>query len=538
MEERKNDPTFRMMDYFRHRLRPDQTVSAALTAYYLMKSWNNQIPDSDEEAFVAGHRIADAHDISFVFSNDNRRDLIAACAILGDYRNIDFESLLGTLYRSVKKLTMPESLLELYRSQFRPDTHTVLIAEGEHFIPFLGALVYSSPDAEFVITSEDLLFIQVARVMFEDNKRVHIRKASIYEFGFDDRQYDLIFSIPAFGRRTKVDREADFICRDYEYVALENLCLHLENGKGRMIITLPMRFTFAGNEIRQLRNFIMDTYSIDEIDELPENFFQATSIRTCLLAVRSGDPDEISVRRFSFEKKGNKADKTQLITKDENITFIDEVREQDNWFIDRLLGHETAKSELYKNLTVKTELLGNVATVFRGKAVSNNKSNTGTIGVLNISDIGQYEIDYSNLQYIESDERSVANYILKEDDIILPSRGTAIRVGVFDEQSVPIIASLNLVVVRPKDGSLDCYYLKSFLESPVGIELIKELQQGSSVMNLSYKDLMSLEIPFPPIEEQRAIGDKYRTGLLEYKKSIEEASKKWQETLDEVHRAW
>ena len=57
---------------------------------------------------------------------------------------------------------------------------------------------------------------------------------------------------------------------------------------------------------------------------------------------------------------------------------------------------------------------------------------------MNISNIGQYEIDYDGLDKLEEEERKVANYILQDGDVLLPARGTAIRTAVFREQSYPV----------------------------------------------------------------------------------------------------
>lgn len=53
---------------------------------------------------------------------------------------------------------------------------------------------------------------------------------------------------------------------------------------------------------------------------------------------------------------------------------------------------------------------------------------------MNISNIGDYEIDYSNLDHIEEEARKVNNYLLKTGDLLIPARGTAIRVAIFEEQ--------------------------------------------------------------------------------------------------------
>ena len=66
--------------------------------------------------------------------------------------------------------------------------------------------------------------------------------------------------------------------------------------------------------------------------------------------------------------------------------------------------------------------------------------------------------------------------------------------------------------------------------------MISSLQQGMTVMNISYKDLKVLEIPFPPLAEQERIAKEYKESYTEYVKSISEAEKRWNDTLGKLQK--
>ena len=125
---------------------------------------------------------------------------------------------------------------------------------------------------------------------------------------------------------------------------------------------------------------------------------------------------------------------------------------------------------------------------------------------------------------------------MKTDDLLLPARGTAIRTAVFKEQTYPCIASSNLIVIRPKSGALSGTYLKLFLDSAIGKKLIKSTQQGTAVMNISYRDLENIEIPYLSFEKQTEIAKKYQEGLAKYQETISSAEEKWQDTLRELEQ--
>ena len=75
-----------------------------------------------------------------------------------------------------------------------------------------------------------------------------------------------------------------------------------------------------------------------------------------------------------------------------------------------------------------------------------------------------------------------------------------------------------------------------FLDSAIGKKLIKSTQQGTAVMNISYRDLENIEIPYLPYEKQKEIAQKYQEALAQYKETISSAEKKWQDTIRELEQ--
>ena len=71
-------------------------------------------------------------------------------------------------------------------------------------------------------------------------------------------------------------------------------------------------------------------------------------------------------------------------------------------------------------------------------------------------------------------------------------------------------------------------YLKLFLDSAIGKKLIKSTQQGTVVMNISYRDLENIEIPYLTFEKQKEIAQKYTEALTQYNETISSAEEKWQ----------
>lgn len=447
---------------------------------------------------------------------------------------LDWEGALEYSMKPYRMPVIPEVLINVFMDRFEKKTETVLIAEAYKFVPNIQKIVDEHINSQFMLTSENAVYAKVLEKIFEGYDNVEILITDIYRYEFVSRRFDLILSSPIFGGRTLTDDDT-FICREYDMVALENLSLHLNNG-GELVIILPGRITFASGKINDLRQFIQQNYTIKELAELPEGVFECTGIKTYLLDIENTRPgdDDIVIRRYSAgARKSRKAAIKELHIKDDTFVMLDELEQQGDWSIDRIFAQQDDEWLQYQNSSIRKDMLGNVAQLFRGKAVS-KKTQTGKIGVINISNIGEYEIDYGGLDHIEEEERKIANYILQEGDLLLPARGTAVRTAVFHEQSYPCIAHSNVIVIRPNARMLNSTYLKVFLDSPLGTKLISSAQQGTTVMNISYKDLNVLEVPVPLMEEQQKIANEYNEELQKYNNSIAAAEKQWKEVIDRL----
>lgn len=170
--------------------------------------------------------------------------------------------------------------------------------------------------------------------------------------------------------------------------------------------------------------------TIKEISELPEGTLESIGIKVYLLDIENSRPgdDDIIIRRYTAgEKKSRRAAIETLDIADDTFVMLSELEEQGDWSIDRIFAQQDEEYLRYQSSSVRKDMIGNVAQVFRGKAVT-KKDPSGNIGVVNISNIGEYEIDYDGLDHIKESERKVTNYLLQDGDVLLPARGTAITV--------------------------------------------------------------------------------------------------------------
>jgi restriction endonuclease S subunit len=105
---------------------------------------------------------------------------------------------------------------------------------------------------------------------------------------------------------------------------------------------------------------------------------------------------------------------------------------------------------------------------------------------------------------------------------------------VFKDDKHKIIASANLIIIRPKK-KINSGYLKIFFESPLGATLIKNIQRGSIIMNINPADIGDLEIPLPDLKEQKEIADYYNKEKTIFNEIVKNAQKRWSEQKSRIY---
>lgn len=178
------------------------------------------------------------------------------------------------------------------------------------------------------------------------------------------------------------------------------------------------------------------------------------------------------------------------------------------------------KQEIHIQNPIKLE---DIATTFRGyqynlQQVEELAVGVGEYSVVKIGDLNDDELDYSNLMSINTDYEKVKKYLLKENDILISSKGTVIKFGfVSFIKTRQVIPTGNLTVIRVTDPKINPLYLYVFLKSPTGIALLNSIQTGSVIISLSKKALDKMNVPALDLTVQKEIIDRYNEMYFELK---------------------
>ncbi|KGP76291.1 restriction endonuclease [Desulfosporosinus sp. Tol-M] len=456
----------------------------------------------------------------------DRDDFFNIFQILKDIDLIDFTLEIYKNDRSGKVIS-PLYLNRYIREKIRQlQSEKILITEAEKHLSELRELIKQSPDSKLTLTTQLKPMNLLLKLAFGENPNVTIRFESIYTDCLQNARFDYIYSLPTFSYKPD-ELGRTFITRDSDGVALENMLGHL-NAPGTLDIIVPAKITFAGLEYEKLRSYITDNFSVKNIYILPEGTFRpVTAIKTYFFTITTGPQNNVEIGTINLNKNEFRVTDKKMIPTWEFLAHAD-------WRIELLLSEDDENIQRFKNSNLEKVKLKEVAEVFRGKSILKKNTTPGSISVLNISNIENGEINYADMDTIEEDERKVKRYELLNGDVVLSCRGTAIKTAVFEAQNKTIIASANLIVIRPKE-KVSGEYIKIFLESPIGLAIIKSFQRGTTIMNINHADIMEMEIPLLPIEEQKEMVANYKKELATYKKTIGEAENRWTKIKDNLY---
>lgn len=434
-----------------------------------------------------------------------------------------------SLGRGANYSVIPDEISNVMFADITDDVKTVYVPDWEKFSYSLYKTIDKHPNVKFYTSSYSFEMQELMKLLFKD-KNIELINHEYYKEDFVFKKFDRIISFPAIGV-SGLEGEGNFISRDSALIAAQNLLYHL-NSNGKLNIILPAKVTFGGADSVLFREYINQHYKINSISSLPNRtFYPQMSINTYLFNFSNGITEDILIRKYSLDKK------LHLKDKNEKLMFYEEFEELNDWFIDVVFSDDFDEIVEYRESNVKKERLRDVSNVFRGRAVS-RKVDEGNVSVINISDITEHGINFKTLDTIQEDQSKISRYILEEGDVLITSRGTNVKVAVFNGPSdIICIPSSNINVIRTNSKILIGSYLKLFLESEIGIKLLQSIQRGARVVNINYQDIKMLEVPIPSLESQKEIVSKYEEALKNYLDVVNKAERKWNEIKDEIHES-
>ena len=129
----------------------------------------------------------------------------------------------------------------------------------------------------------------------------------------------------------------------------------------------------------------------------------------------------------------------------------------------------------------------------------------GTKKMVRISDIQENCVIWDNVPYCQIDENDIDTYLLKVNDILFARTGGTVGKSFLVEE-VPEKAIYAGYLIRTRYSSLlNPRYMKSFMESQLYWEQLKNGTIATAQPNCNGKTLAKMLLPIPPVKEQDRI---------------------------------
>lgn len=382
----------------------------------------------------------------------------------------------------------------------------VLFAEADKF-EALFEYMKGDVQTNYTLTVADKTECKRIKKIFSGYSNVAVLYDNLYtKYYLESRSFDYIYAIPEIEGRLQ---DQDLISREYSAIALEVLLSRLKDD-GKLMVVMPSKFTFEGDKIKDLRDYIEKNYRLLSIKELPEGLRRA--VRQIILTVQkkcSSVDDCILLETLQLAK-----DAATFGVKRKNVVKLEDMQRMNSWALNLYLdADETLFMDGYLNSSCPKVRLGELCHIFRGREYKQVTDGTGiSVNLLNIKDIVPDIVGVSSTERISLLREPDEFLYLRENDVVIPCRGTGLmKIGLINGtvNTIRCLISSNVICLRCLDARLNPDYLMILLQSPVGLNLLQSVQRGHQMKQISAKDIEDIEIPLLPLAEQERITQTY-----------------------------
>ena len=401
------------------------------------------------------------------------------------------------------------------------------------FINFLVKYKKDSKVYDVIMHNRDSTFksLEFAQI-YSNVHQINIKSLLEIEF-FKERPFDLLFANLIF------DLKLPLKSRDYlddvvkkenkkndniaEWTHINFLVKLLNYTKKLFLLVKPsVLFSLSANLERKS---LIENGLIEMIVDLPQKMVFGANHSVCLMILSKNNKKVKFIDALdAFEDDNNNyfLDYKEVLRRIKSDTSLHNIEVKKRDLIDSKNILLPRTQILKANINVKSPIKLKEVTldIFRGIQLSKKekeetayqafKLDSYNYRLLSLSSFDTF-VNESKLQKILiQDDSKLKRYLLKPFDIIMTSRGTQIKIAlaqfnIYDN----IVATGNVVIIRPNLEHIDYQYLYMFLNSDLGQKTIDSIKKGTVLQSINPNDLKNIEIPNLSKEQQNRIGYEY-----------------------------
>jgi len=280
------------------------------------------------------------------------------------------------------------------------------------------------------------------------------------------------------------------------------------NDDGELIILLSMGFLY-NQKLKSLRQFLIQRDLIDTLIFLPSSILKNTQIPLVILFINKSKLRPGFVRFIdatNFAKAGEK--RLKLLDADSIINlFKSDIENRGNCYF--IKNEEIVNNDYnlqvpqYFNRESEGIELSEIL-----EPINSSRSNLEGVGkIIKISDLKGEVLDFKiKSESIQDSEFKSGPYIeLTESCLLLSSLGNDLKPTFLESTGEPTYIERNFISAFRIDSTIvDTFFLISELQSDYVKKQIIRLSFGSVIRRINSKDILSVRLLLPSLEEQRS----------------------------------
>ncbi len=305
-----------------------------------------------------------------------------------------------------------------------------------------------------------------------------------------------------------------------------HLMLDLLKENGSAIGVMTNGSIVNGSE-QEIRRYFVENGYVEAIIALPDKLFNSTNIPTAMIVLSRGN----QFIRMVDASKQYTAGRRQNIIADNDIQdilnayyndtsisktiSIDEIRENEYSLSPSRYFKEKPSLENgvhFEQVIINATRGAHCSAEQLDAMAAHEDTNLYFLKTSDLQD-GVISDGLQNLGYIE---KNFMKYCLSNGDLLISKTGTPYKIAVADiTDDRKILPNANLYILTLDDTKVDPYFLQAFLDSETGQNQLNGITVGTTLPSIGVRDLKSMQIPLPPLSEQKEIASAYKAALDE-----------------------
>jgi len=358
------------------------------------------------------------------------------------------------------------------------------------------------------------------------------------------REFDCSVSFPPFGQKTNKELfRNDSYNRFKVYQGKGSLDIAyfehiLLQTRRKAVILMPVGFTFRGGAEEKFREYLIEKNWLESIIQLPANLHSDTAIETTFFIINKYKSSDtvyfLNLRDKQFITKDgrkqvlNKLDniidlyKNKVEKKNISTVVLNSIIKQYNYSlsVDRyILSNEDIEFKKILNSYNKRPLK-EIAEVRKSQLIQDEENGDFQLYEVSPSDFKAFDfiLESGKQKNIKEQYQKYETYKLMPNDILISTKGTIGKVAIVGKIQKPLIASQNIHVIRIKDKSvIEPRVLYMFFKSNIGQRLLKQLSTGTTMPQITTKEINELAIPIIDKKKQQDIIEQFEYEIELYK---------------------